>query len=148
MRLSVLIAAFALAGCGDGAPVDEPDPGEGGAPAPAVAPATDAADALDISEDQAEAREFAWTGRFAATPALCEGGVWDIGEERIVTDGETACDVVHVARAVGQVTLELACTAEGMPGAERWTLSRRGEGMRVRREPAGAEASDVDLVRC
>lgn len=150
MRSFVLIvaAALALAGCGEGATVDPQEPGEGGAPTAAVAPATDAADALAISTDQAEAREFAWEGRFAATPELCRAGAWELGSERIVTAGESECDVVHVARAPGQVTLELSCMAEGMAGEERWILRPRGEGgIGVRRETA-AETSDVDLVRC
>lgn len=138
-----LTAAALLAACGEAS-----DPGAGGQPAPAVAPAIDAADAVAISDDQAEAREFAWEGRFAASPDLCRAGQWEIGSERIVTAGETACEVDNVARAAGQVTLELSCVAEGMPGDERWTLRPRGEsGLRVRRETA-AEASDVDLVRC
>lgn len=148
MRNPVPIAlCLALAACGEGAPVGEPAPGEGGAPAPVVAPATDAVDALAISADQAEARAFAWEGRFAAGHDLCRVGEWEIGSERVTTAGESECDVVHVARAPGQVTLELQCMAEGMPGEERWILSPRGEGMRVRRETA-AETSDVDLVRC
>lgn len=139
--LLALTVAF-LTACGEAS-----DPGEGGAPAPAVAPAIDAADAVAISEDQGEARAFAWEGSFAAGRDLCRAGAWEIGSERIVTAGETQCDVEHVARAAGQVTLELSCVAEGMPGKERWMLTPQGEGMRVRRETA-AETSDVDLVRC
>ena len=127
------LVLVALAGCGERADAPDSEPGNDGQPAPAAAPAT---------------TDVAWEGRFAATPELCEGGVWDIRETGIVTEGETACEVEHVARAAAQVTLELACTAEGMPSRERWTLTERGAGMNVRRAVEGAETSDVDLVRC
>lgn len=90
---------------------------------------------------------FDWTGRFAASSALCTGGVWDFGEQRIVTDGETSCDVDRVGRAAGQVTLSLACIAEGMESREQWVLTRQDEGMRVSRN-TGRETFNVDLIPC
>lgn len=96
----------------------------------------------------AASAEERWLGRFAATAELCRGGVWDIGETRIITDGETACDIDRVARAAGQVTLRLACTAEGMKSREEWILTPQGEDrLKVRRDN-GREAVEVDLIRC
>lgn len=96
----------------------------------------------------AASAEEMWLGRFAATTELCRGGVWNIGETRIVTDGETSCDIDRVARAAGQVTLRLSCLAEGMPSQEEWVLTPEGtERMRVRRNN-GPETVDVDLIRC
>lgn len=128
MRLPVLILLAALAGCSQ---PETAEPNRSG----------------DDPTQPVAGADFQWTGRFAATPELCTGGVWDIGERRIVTDGETSCDVDRVARAAGQVTLRLACTAEGTQSREDWVLTRRGEGMRVARND-GRETVEVDLIRC
>lgn len=139
-----LAAAAALAACEPAA--------EGGnvavAEPAATGPATSAAEAEALVEARADAANFRWTGRFAATRELCTGGVWDIREDRIVTDGHTACDVDRVGRGAGQVTLRLACIAEGTPSQENWTLTRHGEdGVSVARN-TGTEIIDVDLLRC
>lgn len=131
-----------LAACGPG--------GEGNESAPAaIGTARDAAEAEKIHQERAMAADFDWQGRFAASAELCTGGVWDIARTRIVTDGETACDVRGVDGSVGRVVLALSCTAEGMASEESWTLTpREGGGMRVVRAPEGQAMSAVDLVRC
>jgi hypothetical protein len=96
-----------------------------------------------------EQGDVAWTGRFAASPELCTGGVWDIRPDRIVTDGETSCAVRRVGRAAGQVTVGLTCNAEGMTTEESWTLTPgEGDRLAVSRSIPGAERIDVDLRRC
>lgn len=146
-------AMIVLAGCGGGTEVDRESGNETAAVAPAqpaaVGAATSAAEGEALAQGQENAATpFVWTGRFAATPQLCQGGVWDIGKDRIETAGETSCSVNAVADEGDKVVLTLACTAEGMDSQERWTLTRNGaDGMKVSRA-IGTETIDVDLIRC
>ena len=155
MRRLCLLTLIALAACGPAeTPTDTATSNETAAIAPAqpaaVGPATSAAEGEVIAEgqEQAAAADLEWTGRFAATRELCTGGVWDIKEDRIVTDGHTACDIDRVARGAGQVTLRLACIAEGTPSSESWTLTRNdADGLSVALDN-GRETINVDLLRC
>lgn len=151
-RLSLAALLLMLAGCSpdqeaeDGTVETEIAEGEN---AIRIAPTPNSIEAetngTGVSAASAEER---WLGRFAATTELCRGGVWDIGETRIVTDGETTCDIDRVARAAGQVTLRLACNAEGIDSQEEWVLTPEGEDrLKVRRDN-GRESVDVDLIRC
>ena len=147
------IAMMTLAGCGGGTEVDRHNSNESAEVAPAqpaaVGAATSAAEGEALAQDQEKAAApLIWTGRFAATPQLCKGGVWDIGRESITTAGETSCSVNAVADEGDKVVLTLACSAEGMDSQEHWTLTRKGaDGMNVSRA-AGTETIDVDLIRC
>lgn len=77
-----------------------------------------------------------------------QGGAWDIGETRIVTDSGTSCDVDRVGRSPRQVTLRLSCSAEGADSKEEWVLAPEGtQRMKVRRN-TGRERAEVDLIRC
>jgi hypothetical protein len=146
-------AMIALAGCGSGTEVDRESGNETAAVAPAqpaaVGTATSAAEGEALAQGQEEAATpFVWTGRFAVTPQLCQGGVWTIEREKIATAGETSCSVNAVADEGDKVVLTLACSAEGMDSQERWTLTRKGaDGMNVSRA-TGTETMDVDLIRC
>jgi hypothetical protein len=142
-RIAAICVLAALAGgCG---PATE---GNEGAPA-LVGTARDAAEAEKIYQERASATAFDWQGRFAASAELCTGGLWDIGRTRVVTDGETACEVGGIDSGVGRVVLALSCTAEGMASEESWTLTPRdGGGVRLVRAPEGEAMSAVDLVRC
>lgn len=122
-----------LAGCGAPAP-------EGNQAAPAepaaVGAATTAAEAGAIAGEQRKAapsntdgaarREaIRWTGRFAASEALCQGGVWDITETAVRTDGETSCTIDSAREEAGRVELALTCVAEG---CKRTSAGRSGRG--------------------
>lgn len=150
MRRIICAAALALvAGCGGQESGDEAAVNQAieGQPPATVPSAISAAEGETVSREQEQAaEEFSWTGRFAANRELCTGGVWDIAEDRIVTDGETSCDVDSVGRAPRQVTLRLVCTAEGMNSDETWTLTPRElEGITVARSTG---QGPVDLIRC
>lgn len=153
----VLFIMLALGAC---TPPDENEIGNQVAPAEpaAVGSAQTAQEGQVIAEEQVKALEakgeapagaFQWTGRFAATKALCEGGVWEFTPGGIETDGETSCAIRSAGEGGGRVELSLACTAEGTNTQEKWTLTPRdGGGMSVSRSIPGAETIDVDLLRC
>lgn len=150
MRVLIAAAPLALlASCGGNAPQPSPEADANAAAAPEAAGSTTLPTSTDRPSPQpGPGGAFRWTRRFAASRALCTGGVWDIGRERIATAGETSCTVEAVAETPGRAVLGLSCLAEGMASEESWTLTRTGEGrMRVSRA-AGAETVDVDLVRC
>jgi hypothetical protein len=112
--------------------------------------------AADASQAEASSRSdtagggepFYWTGRFAASRALCSGGVWDIRAERIQTQGETSCEVQRIERSPDRVILQNACLAEGIESEERWTISRGGEGGITVERDMGPDIYTVDLIRC
>jgi hypothetical protein len=143
-RALAIAAVLVLAGCGPAAETENLNK-----PPATIGTARDAAEAEKIHEERALAADFGWQGRFAASAELCTGGVWDIGRTRIVTDGETACDVRGIESGAGRVVLALSCTAEGMASEESWTLTPRDSGgIRVVRAPKVEAMSAVDLVRC
>lgn len=89
-----------------------------------------------------------WQGVFAASPELCEGGQWRIGERRIETDGEMVCDIGQIEQSPERVELTLQCTAEGMENGEIWQLAPHGDrGLSVHRD-AGLDIYEIDLIRC
>jgi hypothetical protein len=93
---------------------------------------------------------FIWTGRYAATQALCEQGIWEFTNARVKTAGETVCAINDAAEGGGRVELRLSCAAEGMKSEEKWTLTRTSaEGMKVSRSiKEQQESIDANLVRC
>ena len=101
----------------------------------------------DTPADPAKDEFFDWTGRFAASASLCRGGSWNFQRDRISTAGENRCTVDETRDAGDKATLFLSCTAEGMKTKEQWTLTRRDNGMALRREIDG-DVRNVNLVRC
>jgi hypothetical protein len=137
MKTYLIPAFLLLSACGGGdneGAVDAPAKNETEA-APAIAPPA--------------APPLAWTGNFAASKALCSGGVWQFEETQVKTQGATNCSINNVVEEPGLVDLTVSCTAEGMDAQERWTLSpNAGGGMTVVRETAGRQTAKVDLIRC
>ena len=140
---AAMLAALALAGCGEA----ESNRAE---EANVMWPAADGGphdNVAAMAEKEAPPiLDTAWTGRFAASAALCASEPWDVGAERVLTAGGSDCAVRRVGRAPAQVTVELACTGEG---DESWTVTPRQDGgIAVARSPAGRETVQLDLVRC
>lgn len=149
MRMLWVAAVLALAGCGGGGDPGADEPEER---ANVMWPAADGGPhdnlAVIADEEAAPILDTAWVGRFAASPEECPTGAWDFGAERARAAGEAECTVAGVGRAAGQVTLEMACSAQGPMAAERWVLAPKpGDGLAVRRT-RGGETVRLDLVRC
>jgi hypothetical protein len=136
MRLAFF--GLLLAGCN--APADPVNQADTAAPVQSAQPALEA-------EGAAPPGAFQWTGRFAASEALCRGGVWEFTNARVETDGETSCAIGDVREGDGGAELSLSCQAEGMTSDERWTLRQQADGMRVTRR-TGTDSFAVDLRRC
>ncbi|SNS89270.1 hypothetical protein SAMN06295912_12223 [Sphingomonas laterariae] len=136
MRLWPWGAALMLAGCeaGDTAR-DQQDP--------------DAAP-IDNAATPPAAPIFDWTGEWAATAALCDGGRWRMARDRIATAGETSCAVEgERVEFDGVIALDLHCTAEGTDTRERWMLDPLADGrMKVTRVTGGNVVAEVTLGRC
>ncbi|HWH22728.1 MAG TPA: hypothetical protein VNT25_05485, partial [Allosphingosinicella sp.] len=70
--------------------------------APRIAPTPNSVEAQAQVSDiigNASEPELRWTGRFAATKALCKTEAWEIGETRVLVAPGSSCDVDRVARA-------------------------------------------------
>lgn len=153
MRFLLPLPALALlAACGDTS--QELAPGNDSQAAATQPAATSSAEGEELAEAQESASNtalaagFDWTGTYAATPALCQGGRWRFSRDKVVTEGETSCRVGEVDEGADRAVLQMACMAEGMNTTETWTLTRTGEnGFRVERD-TGSEKITVDLSKC
>lgn len=63
-------------------------------------------------------RQYRYIGRWAATPARCQGGAWEFKSRKLATAGETSCDFTTVAAVPTGYRLEAMCQAEGMKTAQ------------------------------
>lgn len=153
--LTLLSAVLLLSACGEA--TEDMAPGNDNLPA-ATQPSAGLSPGNVAPRDQAEAEgaakrgaaqaSFDWIGTYAATPALCTGGRWRFDRDKVVTDGETSCEVGEVEEEAERAVLQMACVAEGMTSAETWTLTKSGEtGVRVERD-MGAQTVRVDLGPC
>lgn len=148
MRSVMMILGLTLlAGCGG--PVDEPIDNRVEAPGDMVAvPAPPPPDAPPAAAPAI----FAFAGDWAVSDFLCENnGVWTFARDKVVTDGETACEVDSIAgESTTGATLEMSCTAEGTASKQRWELraADRGRMSVVQYENGVERPGTITLQRC
>ena len=147
MRMLLLAAALALAGCG-GDEAANGNAGESNMMWPAADRGPEENLAAVAEKEAPPILDTAWIGRFAASPEECPTRAWDLGPEQGRAPGEAACAVRGIGRAAGQVTLEMECSDPGPMAAERWVLAPKpGDALGVERM-RGGETVRLDLVRC
>lgn len=93
---------------------------------------------------------FDYTGDWAATAELCAGGRWRFTREGVSTAGETSCTGGPVEESADRITLDYACTAEGLRKQELWAIDHLADNRIkvVRTGPGGKAISDVTLQSC
>ncbi len=68
--------------------------------------------------------EFSYSGRWAATQAVCADGWWEFGDREVATAGELECQIQREAWTATGASLELVCVGEGMTDVETWAITR------------------------
>ncbi|MFS0735760.1 hypothetical protein ABC347_01805 [Sphingomonas sp. 1P06PA] len=93
---------------------------------------------------------FDYTGDWAATADLCAGGRWRFTRDGVSTAGETSCTGRAIDESADRITLDYACTAEGLETQERWTIDHLADNRIrvVRAETNGKPIGDVTLQSC
>lgn len=91
-------------------------------------------------------RQYRYLGRWAATPALCARGSWRFESRKLVTAGETSCDLPEVANRPSGYDLTGVCQAEGVktPQTLNLTFNEANRTMTVR----GKTLGPTTLIYC
>lgn len=133
---AVALAAATLTACDDATR----GPARDEQPAPKAVPEATPAAPLDAPP--------LFAGAWAATPALCRGGVWAFSAEGVDTTGEVSCRWSKVERRAGGWTLSGACTAEGPPEPQTVLIAFDLGDPNAMTVSGGPWAGPQRLVRC